>query len=172
MVTKKWVAYLVRCYDESLYCGISSDLKNRLIAHNSGRGAKYTRSRRPVELIAASSKLTKSEALKLEYRIKQLPAHRKITAIEKKETMMTVKQDLKALQKEFIALGKKVEKLTKVVEKAEKTQAQAAKAKTVKKAPGPKKAPAKKKATVKKKTVSVKSKTPGTKKTAAKKKPK
>jgi putative endonuclease len=166
MVTREWVAYLVRCSDESLYCGISNDLKNRLAAHNSGRGAKYTRSRRPVKLIAVSSVLTKSEALQLEYRIKQLPAKRKITAITMKEKMMTVKQDLKALQKEFKALGKKVEKLTKVVEKAEKTQALAAKAKTVKKAP------AKKKATLKKKTAAVKSKATGAKKAAAKKKAK
>lgn len=172
MVTKKWVAYLVRCSDESLYCGTSNDLKNRLIAHNSGRGAKYTRFRRPVELIAVSSELTKSEALKLEYRIKRLPVHRKITAIKMKEKRMTVKQDLKALQKEFKALGKKVEKLTTAVEKADKTQAKAAQAKTVKKAPTQKKAPAKKKATAKKKTASLKSKTTGIKKTAAKKKAK
>ena len=123
IITKKWVVYLVRCSDTSLYCGISSDLNSRLIEHNSGRGAKYTRSRRPVELIAVSSELTKSDALKLEYRIKQLPANLKINAIKMKEKKMTVKQDLKALQKEFKALGKKVEKLTKVVETAEKTQA-------------------------------------------------
>jgi putative endonuclease len=117
MKNKKWVAYLVRCSDKSLYCGISNDLKNRLIEHNSGKGAKYTRSRRPVELVGVSSELTKSEALKLEYRIKQLPADRKITELKRKERGTTVKQDLKALQKEFKSLGKKVEKLTKAVEK-------------------------------------------------------
>jgi len=117
MNNKKWVAYLVRCSDKSLYCGISNDLKNRLIEHNSGKGAKYTRSRRPVELVGVSSELTKSEALKLEYRIKQLPADRKITELKRKERGTTVKQDLKALQKEFKSLGKKVEKLTKAVEK-------------------------------------------------------
>jgi putative endonuclease len=77
MNNKKWVAYLVRCSDNSLYCGISNDLKNRLLEHNSGKGAKYTRSRRPVKLVDVSSELTKSEALKLEYRIKQLPSHKK-----------------------------------------------------------------------------------------------
>jgi putative endonuclease len=115
---KNWVAYLVRCSDRSLYCGISNDLKNRLIEHNSGKGAKYTRSRRPVELVGVSSELSKSEALQLEYRIKQLPADRKIPALKGKEK--TVKQDLKSLQKEFKALGKKVEKLIKAVEKNEK----------------------------------------------------
>ena len=78
---KKWVAYLVRCSDNSLYCGISNDLKSRLLEHNTGKGAKYTRSRRPVKLVGVSSELTKSQALKLEYKIKQLPAHRKIAEL-------------------------------------------------------------------------------------------
>jgi putative endonuclease len=115
MNPKNWVAYLVRCSDKSLYCGISNDLKSRLIEHNSGKGAKYTRSRRPVELVGVSSELTKSEALKLEYRIKQLPADRKIAELKRKE--MTIKRELEALQKEFKTLSKKVEKLIKVVEK-------------------------------------------------------
>ena len=117
MNTKKWVVYLVRCSDKSLYCGISNDLKKRLIEHNSGKGAKYTRSRRPVELVGMSPEMTKSEALKLEYRIKQLPANRKIAELKRDEMQMTVKQELKALQKEFKALCTKVEKLTKAVEK-------------------------------------------------------
>jgi putative endonuclease len=118
---KNWVAYLVRCSDNSLYCGISNDLKNRLLDHNSGKGAKYTRSRRPVELVGVSSKLTKSEALKLEYRIKQLPAHRKIAELTRKEAERTVEQDLKTLEKSLKTLCKKVEKLTNTVEKAVKT---------------------------------------------------
>ncbi len=162
MNPKNWVAYLVRCSDKSLYCGISNDLKNRLIEHNSGKGAKYTRSRRPVELVGVSSGLTKSDALKLEYRIKQLPADRKIAELKRKE--MTVKQELAALQKEFKTLSKKVEKLTKAVEKTETTQSKAVKAKTVKKAPGKKKAPEKEKA------AAAKSKASGAKKTTAKKK--
>ena len=47
------------------------------MAHNSGRGAKYTRSRRPVELVDTSSAMTKSDALKLEYRVKHVPASSK-----------------------------------------------------------------------------------------------
>ena len=117
MNTKKWVVYLVRCSDKSLYCGISNDLKKRLIEHNSGKGAKYTSSRRPVEPVGVTSEMTKSEALKLEYRIKQLPANRKIAELKRDEMQMTVKQELKVLQKEFKALCTKVEKLTKAVEK-------------------------------------------------------
>ena len=115
---KKWVAYLIRCSDDSLYCGISNDLKIRLRDHNSGKGAKYTRTRRPVKLVGVSSELTKSQALKLEYKIKQLPAERKIAELNKKEEEGNVEQGLKALLKEFKTLGKKVEKLTKAVEKA------------------------------------------------------
>ncbi len=74
MNKQKWVVHLVRCSDESLYCGATNDLEKRLVAHNSGKGAKYTRSRRPVKLVATSSKMTKSNALKLEYRVKHVPA--------------------------------------------------------------------------------------------------
>ena len=78
MSEKKWVVYLVRCDDNSLYCGVSNDIKSRLIEHNSGKGAKYTRSRRPVELVGVGPQMSKSEALKLEYWIKRLPYDQKI----------------------------------------------------------------------------------------------
>ena len=83
MKTKKWVVYLVRCADESLYCGITNDIERRLVAHNSGKGAKYTQSRLPVEVVGVSSKMTKSDALKLERHIKQVPAGKKIFEIER-----------------------------------------------------------------------------------------
>ena len=120
---KNWVAYLVRCSDNSLYCGISNDLKKRLLEHNTGKGAKYTRSRRPVKLVGVSSELTKSDALKLEYKIKQLPAHRKIAELTRKEAERAVEQDLKTLEKSLKTLCKKVEKLTKAVEKVVKPPA-------------------------------------------------
>ncbi len=85
MNNKKWVVYLVRCFDKSLYCGISNDLKSRVIEHNLGKGAKYTRSRRPVDLVGISPEMTKSEALKLEYRIKQLPANKKISKLKRND---------------------------------------------------------------------------------------
>ena len=81
MIDKRWVVYLLRCSDESLYCGITNDLGNRLADHNSGKGAKYTRSRMPVELVGVSSEMTKSEAMKLEYRVKQVPAGDKLAAL-------------------------------------------------------------------------------------------
>ena len=135
MIDKTWVVYLVRCSDNSLYCGISNDIKSRLVEHNTGKGARYTRSRRPVELVVISPEMTKSEALKLEYRIKQLPADKKITELTGKESGMTIsKKDLQALNKDVKALGNKIDKLLAAAGK---------KAKATKKAPT-KKAPAKK----------------------------
>ena len=83
MNKKDWVVYLVRCADESLYCGITNDIERRLVAHNSGKGAKYTKSRIPVEMAGVSYKMTKSEALKLERRIKQVTADKKIVELSK-----------------------------------------------------------------------------------------
>jgi putative endonuclease len=79
MHEKKWIIYLVRCSDNYLYCEITNDLETRLMDHNSGKGAKYTRSRRPVELVGFSSEMSKSEALKLENKIKRSPAHSKLS---------------------------------------------------------------------------------------------
>jgi putative endonuclease len=83
MSDKEWVVYLVRCSDKSLYCGISNDFESRLIEHNSGKGAKYTKSRRPVEIVGISPEMTKSQALKFEYRVKQAPAGKKISVLKR-----------------------------------------------------------------------------------------
>jgi predicted GIY-YIG superfamily endonuclease len=100
-----------------------------LIQHNSGKGAKYTTSRRPVDLVGVSPEMTKSEALKLEYRIKQLPTNKKISKLTGKEDEMTIlKKDLQALNRDIKAIEKKMVKLIAAVEKSEK-------AKTTKRAP-------------------------------------
>jgi putative endonuclease len=136
MDKKRWIVYLIRCSDESLYCGITNNLENRLIAHNSGRGAKYTRSRRPVELVAASSEMTKSDALKLEYRVKQLPASKKKLEFKNKENKMTkkLKKDLQTVSKALYSLAEKVEKIQKEVTKKMQSTKKP-KVKSVKKAP-------------------------------------
>lgn len=121
-LSRQWVVYLIRCSDESLYCGITNDLKNRLVAHNSGRGAKYTRSRTPVELVGASSEMTKSDALKLEYRVKQLPAGKKNLELstDKSQMTMRLKKDLTAVRKTLEVLVDKTESLLKAVDKLDK----------------------------------------------------
>ena len=115
MSNKIWVVYLLRCFDNTLYCGITNDLNSRLIDHNSGKGAKYTRSRRPVELVDVSAATTKSEALKLEYKIKRLPVDKKLAELARKENRMTLKQGLKTLQSEIKKLEKNLAKLTKAM---------------------------------------------------------
>ena len=135
MHKREWVVYLIRCSGESLYCGITNNLKNRLAAHNSSKGAKYTRSRRPVELVGASSKMTKSDAFKLEYRIKQVPASNKNFELTKRENKMpkNLLKDLRVMNKDIKALAKKVDKMIVAAGKLEKPKAKATKAKQTKK---------------------------------------
>ena len=64
--------YILRCGDGSFYTGWTNDLKKRLQVHNEGRGAKYTRSRLPVELAYYEEFETKEEAMRREWEIKQL----------------------------------------------------------------------------------------------------
>ncbi len=80
-----WRVYLLKCRDGSLYCGVSNDVEARVVRHNEGKGAKYTKARLPVELVAVSKGMTKSEALKLEMNIKKLPAARKVAVLMKGE---------------------------------------------------------------------------------------
>lgn len=77
-----WQVYLLKCSDASLYCGITNHIKARLNAHNTGKGAKYTKGRLPVKLVAKSQQMSKSDALKLEIYIKKLPSHKKIFALK------------------------------------------------------------------------------------------
>jgi len=77
-----WVCYVLRCADETLYCGISNDLDKRLAAHNAGDGAKYTRGRAPVTLVYREACADKSTALKREMKIKRLPRLKKLALVE------------------------------------------------------------------------------------------
>jgi putative endonuclease len=74
---ERWFVYLVRCKDGSLYTGIARDVKARIAQHEAGRGARYTRGRGPLTLCATRRCASKSEALRLEHAIKQLPTARK-----------------------------------------------------------------------------------------------
>lgn len=70
--------YILVCGDETLYCGYTNDLEARLAAHNSGRGAKYTKSRLPVQMVYHECFETKSEALRREAAIKKLQERRSL----------------------------------------------------------------------------------------------
>lgn len=69
--------YIVRCSDGSLYTGWTTDIERRISAHNAGKGAKYTRSRRPVELVHLEIFEEKTAAQKRERMIKKLSAAEK-----------------------------------------------------------------------------------------------
>lgn len=76
--------YILKCHDGTLYTGWTNDIEKRIKAHNEGRGAKYTKCRRPVELVYYEEFETKEEAMKREYAIKHLRRKEKEKLIEKK----------------------------------------------------------------------------------------
>ena len=73
-----WSVYLLRCADGTLYCGWTNRLEERVRAHNEGKGAKYTKSRRPVELVYYEAFATKEEAMRREAAIKQMTRKEKL----------------------------------------------------------------------------------------------
>jgi predicted GIY-YIG superfamily endonuclease len=70
--SSRWLVYILRCSDGSLYTGITNDLPKRLKAHAAGKASRYTRSRLPVKLAYTEPQRSKSAALKREAAIKQL----------------------------------------------------------------------------------------------------
>ena len=74
--------YILICKDDSLYTGWTNDLKKRITSHNAGKGAKYTKARRPVELVYYEEFQTREEAMKREYAIKQLSRKEKEALIK------------------------------------------------------------------------------------------
>lgn len=73
--------YILKCKDESLYTGWTNNLEKRLQDHNSGKGAKYTKFRRPVELVYFETFETKEDAMRREYAIKKLKRIEKMKLI-------------------------------------------------------------------------------------------
>jgi putative endonuclease len=77
-----WFVYMIECSDGSIYTGISNNVSERIVKHNSGKGAKYTRARRPVYLKACFSYVNKSEASKAEYAFKKYSKIEKMMLIQ------------------------------------------------------------------------------------------
>ena len=75
--------YILKCSDGSLYTGWTNDLERRVKVHNEGKGAKYTKSRRPVELVYYEEFLSKEEAMTREYEIKHFTRRKKEKLVEK-----------------------------------------------------------------------------------------
>lgn len=78
-----WYVYILRCGDGTLYTGATDNVSRRLAAHRSGKGAKYTRGRGPLELVWQEEVPDKSAALRREYQIKRLSRAKKELLIKK-----------------------------------------------------------------------------------------
>tara|TARA_Y100000588_G_scaffold392866_1_gene506462 strand:- start:1275 stop:1535 length:261 start_codon:yes stop_codon:yes gene_type:complete len=82
MTKKKWFVYIVECSDNTLYTGVTTDIPRRVLEHNEGsRGAKYTRSRRPVSLVYWEECEDRSSAQKAESYFKKLTKQKKVQLI-------------------------------------------------------------------------------------------
>ena len=93
---KKHYVYILKCADGTFYTGYSTDPERRMKVHNSGKGAKYTRSRRPVELVYLKEFDTKEQAMSEEWHIKQLPRKKKLDLIEAGAAETAAYRDLSA----------------------------------------------------------------------------
>lgn len=91
-----WFVYLARCADGTLYCGVAKDVAARLAQHDAGKGARYTRGRGPLALLAKRRCASRGEALRLELAVKALPR-------EEKERLTNARR--------FRALGSRVARL-------------------------------------------------------------
>lgn len=78
-----WSIYVLGCSDGSLYTGIAKDVRARIAAHNAGRGAKYTRARRPVRLMHEEAGFTHGDALRRERAIKRMRRGAKLALLSK-----------------------------------------------------------------------------------------
>lgn len=78
---KQWCVYILRCGDGTLYTGMTDDFPRRLEQHRSGKGAKYTRGRAPLEPVYREDCASRPEALKREYAIKRLSREKKLALI-------------------------------------------------------------------------------------------
>ena len=93
-----WFVYMLRCGDGTLYTGYTDDVQRRLKAHQSGKGAKYTRSRPPVELVYREELPDKSAALRREAAIKKMTRAEKLKLLEQKECIGMVEMRRKDRQ--------------------------------------------------------------------------
>ncbi|WP_163969229.1 GIY-YIG nuclease family protein [Oceanobacillus halotolerans] len=84
METNTHIVYMLKCSDNSLYTGYTTDLERRVKMHEEGKGAKYTRGRGPFQVVYVESFPTKEEALQKEYEIKQQPRKEKVRLIRDK----------------------------------------------------------------------------------------
>ena len=81
-VAREWYVYLARCGDDSLYTGIAKDVERRIAEHDAGEGARYTRGRGPVTLVASVGPYEHGDALRLEIAVKKVKPAKKRAVLE------------------------------------------------------------------------------------------
>jgi predicted GIY-YIG superfamily endonuclease/nucleoid DNA-binding protein len=116
-----WFVYILRCSDNSLYCGTTTDLTRRVEAHNAGTGARYTRSKLPVRLVWFAQTRSKSDAFREEFRIKRLQKNKK--------ELLAAGQEISTLKTQISQGGRsmtKAEIVAKLAEEAKVTKKVAA----------------------------------------------
>lgn len=82
---KCWIVYILRCKDDTFYTGITDNIEKRIMLHNTGHGAKYTRGRGPVTVVYKEACVDKSTALRREIAIKRLTREQKTNLIAERE---------------------------------------------------------------------------------------
>ena len=83
-----WFVYFLRCRDDSLYVGITNDLRERLCEHNAGEGVAWTRRRRPVELVFAEKHPDKSSARRREIELKGWRKEKKLALVQSRDNLV------------------------------------------------------------------------------------
>src|SRR5215831_3353147 len=87
-----WFVYLVRCADGSLYCGIARDVAARIARHDAGKGARYTRGRGPLEVLATQRCRSQGVALRIEHAVKSLSRAEKLALLDEPERLRRLAQ--------------------------------------------------------------------------------
>lgn len=104
MVSLLYYVYILRCEDNSLYTGITTDVKRRFYEHLNGKGAKYTKSHKPTKIESVWKISSKSDALKLEYQIKQCSKTTKEELINNKIKLISINNELSEIIAQKVAV--------------------------------------------------------------------
>ena len=112
--TEAWFVYIALCADETFYVGIARDVALRLAAHNAGRGARYTRGRGPLRVLATRRCATKGDALRLELALKRLPRERKSAVAESRTKLASIARAVRERAAAIAAKAVKAAKASKV----------------------------------------------------------
>ncbi len=100
-MSERWFVYVARCADGTLYIGVALDVKARIRAHDEGRGAKYTRGRGPLRVLATRRCASKGEALRLELALKALPRDEKLVTARSRARLAAFAARVRGAEREY-----------------------------------------------------------------------